>query len=162
MGFPTRILEWVAIALSRGSSQSRNQTQVSCIAVSSFTVWAAREAPSYREYILSQWAEAERNRWREQKVQTLSYKKNKSWGWKPGVTSPQERQRPKGAQAAILRVPRQTCVPAWRNHCAGADTVAHGSLRPGLEEPLRRRRHGGPRKPASRPGETTAQAQTRC
>ena len=45
-------------------------------------------------------------------------------------------------QAAILRVPQETCVPAWRNHCAGADTVAPGNLRPGLEKPVHRRRHG--------------------
>ena len=64
-------------------------------------------------------------------------------------------------QAAILRVPQETCVPAWRNHCAGADTVTLGSLCPCLEKPVHRRRHGGPGKPASRPGGTTAQAQTR-
>ena len=32
-----RILEWVAISFSRGSSQSRNQTHVSCIAGRFFT-----------------------------------------------------------------------------------------------------------------------------
>ena len=35
-----RILEWVAFAFSRGSSQSRDQTQVSCIADRFFTSWA--------------------------------------------------------------------------------------------------------------------------
>ena len=39
-----RILEWVAIPVSRGSSQPRDQTQVSWIAGRLFTVWAAREA----------------------------------------------------------------------------------------------------------------------
>ena len=39
-----RILEWVAISFSRGSSQPRNQTQVSCIAGRFFTNWATREA----------------------------------------------------------------------------------------------------------------------
>ena len=38
-----RILEWVAIAFSRGSSWPRDQTQVSCIAGRFFTIWAARE-----------------------------------------------------------------------------------------------------------------------
>ena len=38
-----RILEWVAIAWSVGSSRPRNQTQVSCIAGSLFTNWAMRE-----------------------------------------------------------------------------------------------------------------------
>ena len=42
-GFPVhgilqaRILEWVAISSSRGSSQPRDQTQVSCIAGGFFT-----------------------------------------------------------------------------------------------------------------------------
>ena len=38
-----RILEWVAIPFSRGSSQPRNWTQVSCIA-GRFFIWATREA----------------------------------------------------------------------------------------------------------------------
>ena len=38
-----RILEWVAMPLSRGSSQPKDQTQVSCIAGRVFTVWATRE-----------------------------------------------------------------------------------------------------------------------
>ena len=44
--FQARILEWVTISFSRGSSQPRNQTQVSCIAGRSFTLWATREALS--------------------------------------------------------------------------------------------------------------------
>ena len=39
-----RILEWVAIHFSRGSSQSRSQTWVSCIGGRFFTIWATREA----------------------------------------------------------------------------------------------------------------------
>ena len=39
-----RILEWVAISFSRGSSQSRDRTHVSCIAGGFFTSWATREA----------------------------------------------------------------------------------------------------------------------
>ena len=42
-----RILEWVAIPFSRGSSQPRDQTQVSCIAGRFFTVWATRADPPY-------------------------------------------------------------------------------------------------------------------
>ena len=41
-----RILEWVAISFSRGSSQPRDQTKVSCIARRFFTIWAARQVPS--------------------------------------------------------------------------------------------------------------------
>ena len=43
-----RILEWVAIPSSRGSSQPRDRTLVSCIAGGFFTSWASREAPKYR------------------------------------------------------------------------------------------------------------------
>ena len=39
-----RILEWVAFPFSRGSSQPRDQTQVSCISGGFFTSWATREA----------------------------------------------------------------------------------------------------------------------
>ena len=46
-----RILEWVAIPFSwvaipfsRGSSQPRDQTRVSCVAGRFFTIWATREA----------------------------------------------------------------------------------------------------------------------
>ena len=39
-----RILEWVVILLSRGSSQPGDRTQVSHIAGGFFTSWATREA----------------------------------------------------------------------------------------------------------------------
>ena len=39
-----RILEQVTISFSRGSSQPRDQTWVSCIAGRFFTIWAIREA----------------------------------------------------------------------------------------------------------------------
>ena len=39
-----RILEWVALPFSSGSSWPRNRTQVSCIAGRFFTNWAIREA----------------------------------------------------------------------------------------------------------------------
>ena len=41
--FQTRILEWVAISFSRGSSQPRDWTQVSHTVGRLFTVWATRE-----------------------------------------------------------------------------------------------------------------------
>ena len=51
--FQARILEWVAISFSRGSSQSRDQTQVFHIAGRCFTVWAT--TLSQRSYIEIQW-----------------------------------------------------------------------------------------------------------
>ena len=41
------ILEWVPFPFSQGSSQPRDQIQVSCIAGRFFTSWATREAQEY-------------------------------------------------------------------------------------------------------------------
>ena len=46
--FQARILEWVAISFSRGSSWPRDWTQVSCIAGRLFIVWATREENYYQ------------------------------------------------------------------------------------------------------------------
>ena len=40
-----RILEWIDISFSRGSSRPRDQTQVSCIGGRRINLWATREAP---------------------------------------------------------------------------------------------------------------------
>ena len=42
-----RIPEWVAFPFSRGSSQPRDRTQVTHIAVGFLTSWATREAQEY-------------------------------------------------------------------------------------------------------------------
>ena len=42
--FQARILDWVAVPFSKGSSQSRDRTQVSHIAGGFFTIWATRES----------------------------------------------------------------------------------------------------------------------
>ena len=53
MGFSQleKLLEWVAIPFSRGSSQPMDQTQVSCIAGRFFIVWARVEALGIHVYI---------------------------------------------------------------------------------------------------------------
>ena len=48
LGSP-RILKWVFIPFSRGSSWPRDRTQVSCTASKFFTIWAPREALEHRE-----------------------------------------------------------------------------------------------------------------
>ena len=48
-----RILEWVAIPFSRGSSQLGDQTQVSCIAGRFFIIWTTREAPIWKGTLYS-------------------------------------------------------------------------------------------------------------
>ena len=42
--FQARTLKWAAISFSRGSSQPRDRTRVSCIADRRFTAWATRGA----------------------------------------------------------------------------------------------------------------------
>ena len=46
--FQSRILEWVAFPFSRGSSQPRDRTRVSCIAGGFFTSWDTRQAFNVR------------------------------------------------------------------------------------------------------------------
>ena len=48
------VQEWVAIPFSRGSSQPRNQTQVSCIVGAFFTDWASGEAQVPIKYLLNE------------------------------------------------------------------------------------------------------------
>ena len=47
--FQERILEWVSISFSRGSSQPRDWKQVFCITSRFFTVWANREAHCFKQ-----------------------------------------------------------------------------------------------------------------
>ena len=47
-----RILEWVAIPFSRGSSWPRDWIWVSCIAGRFFTIWAIMEAPRIQEWVV--------------------------------------------------------------------------------------------------------------
>ena len=49
-----RILEWVAISFSRGSSQARDPTRVSHIAGRCFILWATREALKCSTWMQSQ------------------------------------------------------------------------------------------------------------
>ena len=42
-----RILEWVAYPFSRGFSQPKDRTQISCIADRCFTLWATTEAQTF-------------------------------------------------------------------------------------------------------------------
>ena len=46
-----RILKWVAISFSRGSSQPRDRTQVSHIAGRCFNLCATREALKYKDIV---------------------------------------------------------------------------------------------------------------
>ena len=47
--FQARVLQWLTISFSRGSSWPRDGTQVSHIAGKCFTIWVIREAPDGKE-----------------------------------------------------------------------------------------------------------------
>ena len=47
--FQAIVLEWIAISFSRGSSQPKDQTRVSCIVDKCFTIWAPREVLGVEE-----------------------------------------------------------------------------------------------------------------
>ena len=51
--FQARILEWIAVYSSRGSSQFRNWTQLSCIASWYFTIWAIRDGLWMNKWFIS-------------------------------------------------------------------------------------------------------------
>ena len=61
--FQTRILEWVAISFSRGSSQPRDWTQVSHTVGKHFTIWATRKPPKGSPLLYSCWWEYNLVQW---------------------------------------------------------------------------------------------------
>ena len=75
-----RILEWVAISFSRGSSWPRNRTWVSCTAGRFFTNWAKREASTE----LPQWYSVQFSR----SVMSSSLRPHESQHTRPPSPSP--------------------------------------------------------------------------
>ena len=61
-----RVLEWVVISFSRGSSRPRDWTQVFCIVGRFFTIWPSREAQADRGMQLVQERGKESQRWEEE------------------------------------------------------------------------------------------------
>ena len=53
--FQARVLKWVAISFSRGSSRPRGRTQFSHITSRCFTIWATREAQLYMREGVNEW-----------------------------------------------------------------------------------------------------------
>ena len=68
---PARLLEWVAISFSRGSSRPRGGTCVSCIGKQILYDWTTREALSYG---------GERHQWTNQKVLEVISQWKLIWG----------------------------------------------------------------------------------
>ena len=58
-----RVLEWLAISFSRGSSPPRDGTHVACIAGGFFTIWATWPAHSWWQCLLSDDEKKEERYW---------------------------------------------------------------------------------------------------
>ena len=80
-----RILEWVAIPFSRGSSWPRDQTWVSCTAGRFFTVWVTRET-----HIIPEW---NRTTHALSLGQSMGFKSFREEGTQPSCLHLQERSR---------------------------------------------------------------------
>ena len=78
--FQARILEWVAISFSKGSSQPRDRTQVSCTAGRFFTNWATGEARPKQSHMQTQSKQVchvqkyDTQKWRKRKHYIFSQK----------------------------------------------------------------------------------------
>ena len=75
-----KILEWVAIRFSRGSSLPRNPTQVSCIASEFFTIWVTPGSPGALHTLLK----------------PVLKNNNKKWKWKWSHSVASDSLRPHG------------------------------------------------------------------
>ena len=77
-----RVLEWVAISFSRGSSQSRDRTRVYHIPGRRFNLWATREAPQKWD----RWTYFQsRNRDTDVKDKIYGYQGGRGMNWEIGM-----------------------------------------------------------------------------
>ena len=93
--FQARVLEWVAISCSRGSSRPRDRTWVSCIVGRCFTIWATREVSAVATFnqlfssVVSQDSNIYNHRGTCKKCKFLSpiwdLQNQKSWAWNPEI-----------------------------------------------------------------------------
>ena len=114
-----RILEWVAVPFSRGSSQPRDRTQVSHIAGGLFTSWATREAlcgPCMQKLLVLQLCDL------EQVSLCLSPRPHRSWESSPWwPCSVRQIWIGKGSTKCKLLFrnscsTRDCCLEVWKKH----------------------------------------------
>ena len=78
--FQARVLEWIAISFSRGSSQPRNRIRVSRIAGRCFTVWVPPQKIPIRERILRRWQSTRRlSSYRDNSYTIITYLMEQFW-----------------------------------------------------------------------------------
>ena len=112
-----RILEWVAISFSRGSSQSRDPSWVSCTPDGFFSIWATTEAHKCSDLFLIQVLGLLRKRGMEQVCQESL---GTSWGTGPGGgMSP-------GPQASVPSCGTDTEIPVSAPWCPAVFSLQLG------------------------------------
>ena len=100
-----RVLEWVAVPFSRGSSQPRDQTQVSLIAGRFFTSWATREAQELLQWVAYPFSSLSSQLRNQSKVSCIAGGFFTSWAIKEAPIHVEVWQkRTKFYKAIILRI----------------------------------------------------------
>ena len=110
--FQARVPEWGAIAFSRGSSQPRDRTMVSCITGRCFTIWATREVPKWKWTSLSV-----SDSLRPQGLQPMEFSRPEYWsGYQfpsPGDL-PNPRIEPTSSSLQVDSLPAEPQAKPWR------------------------------------------------
>ena len=107
-----RILEWVAIPFSRGSSWPRDRTWVSCIAGWFLTIWATKRRLNTKELMLLNCGAGE-DSWDSKDVKPVNPKGNQPWLF-IGRTDAE-------AEAPMLWPPDAKSWLIWKDPDAGKD-----------------------------------------
>ena len=115
-----RILEWVAYPFSRGSSQPRNLTRVSCIAGGFFTNWAMREALLDDKWTIN------RNSYYFAPCDSCTWRKI-PWETHKHPVSETERPAPSGCLCTSHPLASVTLAQAYQPLCSPSPWGPHGS-----------------------------------
>ena len=116
-----RILEWVAISFSRGSSQPRDQTLVSWIAGRFFTIWTTREALRVVQWLSIhlpvQGTQVQFLVWKDPTYHvTTKPVHHNSWAWALKLLKPKcpRAGAPQQESSPYLLQQEKACIHQWR------------------------------------------------
>ena len=119
LGFQARILEWVAIPFSRGSSWPSDRTQVSHIGGRLFTIWATQEALQLSTVFQDSWEQP-----KSSLAHLFSCSSSSDIDYGPSVTR-------LGSQRQSVSSPHQrggNPQPRWPSNLEGAKQTTIGSF----------------------------------
>ena len=124
-----RVLEWVAIAFSRGSSRPRDWIRVSCIPGRRFNLWATREALSPTSLGPKSFycQISETQNWISDNIQLLSHRYHDIHVFSRGLPGGQGREASPWPGAATTGPLTVSLLPDHGNALKFTDTGLHGS-----------------------------------